>query len=719
MTSIRYEGAAASAVATMVNPRSIAIVGVSAKPGSSGRNLLDNLQRNDFRGDIHLVGRSGGEIGGLSILPSIDALPEGVDLALLTLPATGVRDAVAACVRRNIRVGVIYASGFAEFSDAGRAEQMAISRLARDGGLHLVGPNCIGYTNYVEPLNTVFLPDTPVQRLGEAARPAVAVLAQSGGLMNMIFQGLQARGVAVSYRFSTGNEAGLTLADYLDYLADDPATSGAVIYAEDIRDPNGFLAAVSRMRARGKLLVLMHTGRSLVARQAAASHTGALAADYGVLKTLAAHAGACVVESLEELVDVAEILARYPQPPTGGAAVATTSGAFCAIALDALDDLGIEVPALSPAAEAILAARLPAYMKPNNPLDLGTAVVTDPELFHDGLAALLGDDRIGSVTLAVPYSNPEANLEMLKHVTRAAAGQPKPVAVALLGDVLPVPAELAAYAAANGVVISSSPERSLRAMAAVTDYGRALAHPRAVIPPGDLGGPLNLDPGPQPEWRGKTILAAAGVPVPEGALATTVDDAVMIAAKVGYPVAAKVQTAALQHKTEAGGLVLGIADDSALRTAWTALTDRFATSELELDGILVEAMAPRGVELMVGAKRHSAWGPVVMVGLGGVWVEALGDVRLIPPDLAETEIVDELKKLRSAKLLGGFRGSEAVDLGAVAKVVSTVGRLVTEHPDIVELDINPLLARSDGVMALDVLIVRGGGDHTGEAVSDA
>ena len=719
MTSNHNESAAASAVGKMLHPRSIAIVGVSSKPGSSGRNLLENLQSNDYRGEIHLVGRSGGEIGGLAVSTAIDELPKGIDLALLILPATGVRDAVAACIRREVHVGVIYASGFAEFGGAGRAEQAEITRLARAGGLHLVGPNCIGYTNYIEPLNTVFLPDEPVRRLDPAAGPAVAVLAQSGGLMSTIFQGLHARGVPISYRFSTGNEAGLTLTDYLAYLADDPATGGAVIYAEDIRDPNGFLEAARKVRARGKLLVLLHTGRSARARQAAASHTGALAADYGVMKTLATHAGACVVESLEELVDVAEILARYPQPPTGGAAVATTSGAFCAIALDALGDLDIEVPALSPATAETLAARMPAYLKPNNPLDLGTAVVTDPELFRDGLAALLGDERIGSVTLAVPYSHPVANQEMLEQVTRAAAGQPKPVAVALLGDVLPIPPDLAAYAAERGVVISSSPERSLRAIAAVTRYGRSLARARAIATAtGDLAGSLDLGSGAQPEWRGKQILADIGVPVPEGALATSVDEAVDIAAKIGYPVVAKVQAAALHHKTEAGGLVLGIADESGLRAAWTELTDRIAAAtHIDLDGILVEAMAPRGVELMIGAHRHSAWGPVLMIGLGGVWVEALGDVRLIPPDLAESEIIDELERLRSAKLLGGFRGSEAVDLAAVANVVATVGRLVTEHPDIAEIDINPLLARADGATALDVLIVGSGEHRTAEPVS--
>ncbi|MEV4241361.1 acetate--CoA ligase family protein [Nocardia sp. NPDC049737] len=255
----------------------------------------------------------------------------------------------------------------------------------------------------------------------------------------------------------------------------------------------------------------------------------------------------------------------------------------------------------------------------------------------------------------------------------------------------------------------------------MTRYGRSLARARSIATAtGDPVGPIDLGSGTQPEWRGKRILAEIGVPVPEGALATSVDEAVDIAAKIGYPVAAKVQAAAVYHKTEAGGLALGIADESSLRAAWTELTERVsAATRVDFDGILVEAMAPRGVELMIGAKRHPAWGPVMMIGLGGVWVEALGDIRLIPPDLAESEIVDELERLRAAKLLGGFRGSAAVDLAAVAKVVATVGRRVTDHPDIAEIDINPVLASADGAMALDVLIVCSDDNRIAETVSGA
>lgn len=691
-----------AAVARMARPRSIAIVGMSARPGSNGQALLTNLRANGFAGEIHLVGRSGGEIDGLPVLSGVDDLPEDVDLALLAVPSAGVRDAVAACVRRRVHVAVIYASGFAEFGEQGRAEQAEISELARAGGVHLVGPNCIGYTNYVDPLNTVFLPDPPIEKLTRHDGTAVAILAQSGGLMGLIHQGLRARGLPVSYRFSTGNEAGLSLGDYLAFLGEDPSTGGVVIYAEDVRHPQSFLAAVRSVRASGKFVVVMHTGRSAVAQRAAASHTGALTSDYAVIKVLAAEAGAVVIESLEELVDVAELLARYPSAPGGGLGLMTTSGAFCAIALDELDDLGLGVAPLSTATLQALRERLPDYMKPDNPLDLGTAVVADPELFHDGLAAMLADDGIGAVTLAVPYVTDNVNMEMLRQVTRAAEGQSKPVAVALFGDVLPLTEEMRAYATEHGMVVSTSPERALRAMAAVARY-LALTHrePAAVaqrdakpLPGGRLS-----------EWQGKQYLAELGIPIPAGALATNVDEAVATAARIGYPVVAKAQAPALLHKTEAGGVVLGIADEAALRAAFTDLVTRLgSTPGAPLDGVLIESMAASGLELVVGAKRHPGWGPVVVAGLGGIWVEALGDIRLMAPGTDIPAIVDELRQLRSAALLGPFRGAPAVDIDAVAQVVAAVGRLVADHPEIEEIDINPLVARPDGVTALDVLI---------------
>ncbi|MGW5153463.1 acetate--CoA ligase family protein [Rhodococcus koreensis] len=703
-TEIDRDGA--HPVGRLLHPTSIAIIGASDKPGASGRNLLTHLIANEYSGDIHLVGRSGGEIDGRPLLTSVDELPEGVDLALIAVPAAGVKDTVEACARRGVRTGIVYASGFAEFGDEGRREQAEITRIARDGGVRLAGPNCIGYINHVNGIRTTFLPGgDPTPVLPSGTTGAVAVLAQSGGLMGLMISGLETRRVPISYCISTGNEAGLNLADYLDYIADDPVTNGVVLYIEDIRDPQAFLRAVRKVRAHGKTIVLTHAGRSERGQKAAASHTGALAAHYGVMKALVARAGACVVESVEELMDVAEILTRNPNPPTAGIGLATTSGAFCALALDTLAPLNVEVPDLSSRTAETLEARLPSYMKAANPLDLGTIVAVDPDLYHDAIAAMLADDSIGSLILGIAYSTPANNKAMLDRVCRAAAGSSKPVAIGLFGDITPISPELQAQAAQAGVVISNSPERMIRAMAAVTNYGRSLAQAKNSTSGEGFAGSLEFGPEVQVEWAGKRVLSQLGVPVPDGGLATSVGEAVEIGARVGYPVAAKVQARDLQHKTESGGLILGIADEAELRTAYAELTERAESAGVKaLDGILVEEMAPRGVELMIGAQRHPTWGPVVMVALGGVWVEALGDVRLIPTDLSESEIIGEIEKLRCAKLFGDFRGAQPIDLTAVARVVATVAHLMEARPDIEELDINPLLARHDGVLALDVLI---------------
>lgn len=689
----------------MMAPRSVAIVGMSNKPGSSGRNLLNNIRQDGFSGPIHLVGRSGGEIDGAPVLTSTDDLPSGIDLALLAVPARGAVDAVEGCVNRGVASAIIYASGFAELGDEGSDLQTRMAQAARRGGLLLAGPNCIGNTNYVDGFTSIFLPQAPTPRIPAGTTNAIAVIAQSGGLMGMMTQGLEERGVPASHRISAGNEAVLTLADYLDYLIEDPSTAGAALYVEQIRDPQAFLRAVRKARNLGKFVVLMHSGRSMRGQHATSSHTGSLAGDYNVMKTLVAQAGGCVVESLEELLDVAEILSHYPEPPTAGIGVVTTSGAFCAIALDTIEPLGIDVPALSAPVEEVLRNRLPDYMPPQNPLDIGTLVVVDPQLYRDSVAALLADEGIGSVVLGIPFVDHESNRVMLQNVAEAAKGSRKPVLAGLFSDVTPVGDELRAIASSAGVVVSNSPERLIRALAAVTKYGLHSPHKAsAELPLTKVTTPLRS--GPQPEWIGKALLSELGIPVPAGHLASSLEQALEVADKFSYPVVAKIQAVTLTHKTEAGAVILNIGDEAALRAAWQELEQRADAAGLtDIDGILVEEMAAPGVELVVGAKRHPSWGPTVLVGIGGVSVEVLKDVRLLPADTSADEVIAALTSLKAAKLLGAFRGSAAVDLRAVADVVTTVGRLMVARPDIIELDINPLLARPDGVRALDALVI--------------
>jgi acetate---CoA ligase (ADP-forming) len=292
-------------------------------------------------------------------------------------------------------------------------------------------------------------------------------------------------------------------------------------------------------------------------------------------------------------------------------------------------------------------------------------------------------------------------------------GTSKPAIVVALGDGFKLPDDLMAAAEAGPFVFSRSSDRSLRAVANYVRYGKLLDRlkKKRAAPPQPFSGLPELVKGAQPEWIGKKAFATMGIRVPEGGLARSADEAASLAKKVGFPVAMKAQAAALTHKTEAGGVLLNIADEAAARRAWDTLAQNVAKAQpgVKLDGVLVEKMATKGLELMVGAKRDAAWGPVLLVGLGGIWVEALGDVRLLAPDASEDDIVEELMKLRTAKLLTGFRGQPEVDLQAVAKTATAIGRLMLTRPEVIEVDVNPLVAlpKGQGAIALDALIVTG------------
>jgi acyl-CoA synthetase (NDP forming) len=697
----------AAAVERLMRPRSVAIIGISSKPGSAGHTALANLTVNKFAGDIYLVGRSGGEIEGRKVYATVDDLPEGIDLAVFTLPAAGVKEALEGCVRRKVRAVTVFASGFAEMGN--RKEQEEIAKIASDGGIAMLGPNCLGYTNFVDGLQIGFASAQPVPKLGNTGDPALAIISQSGGFMAHLRQAFDGRNLLTSYTVSPGNEGGLDLVDFIEFLTTDKSTQAIVLYAEHIRRPAEFLVAAKAARAAGKPVILMHPGRGQAAQKAAQSHTGALAGNYEVMRTQVAHAGIALVETLDELADTSEILARFPEPPTKGVGILTFSGAFCAIAHDFCESIGFDVPEMSKEGQAALQKRLPAFITPHNPLDLTTQPIWEPDLVGLGAKVLLDDPGIGSLVISITVGGPEQSVNYIKGIIDALKGNKKPMVFSILGDTSPLAPEFLKRARDARMILSRSSERSLRAMAQVTAHGRAVAAAKNSVPATPVPNLPKLGSGPQPEWLGKQVFAAAGIKIPEGALAKTADEAAATAKKIGFPVAMKAQAAKLAHKTEAGGVMLNLADEAGVRAAWQKLHDNIEKHApgLKLDGVLVEKMSQKGLELVVGAKRDPLWGPVVLVGLGGIMVEALGDVRLLPADLSEAAIVEELHKLKAAKLLGPFRGAPAVDVEAVAKVAATIGRLMRTVPEIEEIDVNPLIAlpKGQGVIALDALIV--------------
>lgn len=688
-----------------MRPRSVAIVGMSSKPNTMSHALLRNLQLNEFAGEITLIGRSGGEVEGLPVRPGIEDLPNGVDVAILAVPAAGVGEALEVCVRRKAAAAVVFASGFAEIGESERGEQERIGKMAREGGVGVIGPNCIGYSNFRDGFTVTFANIYRITPIALDARDAVAVVAQSGGLGGHLRLSVEMRGVPVSYNITTGNEMGLDLSDFVGFLVGDEATRVIMVYAEHVRRPEAFLAAAHRARAAGKVVVMMHSGRGARSQEATRSHTGALAGDYGIMRIAVERAGVLLVETLDELVDAAEIASRYPLPVRGGLGVMTFSGAYCSIAHDFCESIDVPVPPMSAATEAKLKPQLPAYTPPRNPLDLGTQPLWQPELLQIGLQGLLEDEAIGAVAISITPVVQAANA-FLKNILAGRVNE-KPVVLALLGDSSVLPADFVASARENKLIISRSSDRTLRALGAVVRWANrsSAPAPQAVAFPAIP----HLGTGAQPEWLGKDVLRAAGIAVPPGRLARTADEAVAVASEIGFPVALKAQAAALAHKTEAGGVLLGVSDADAIYRGWTTLYANVERAQpgLALDGVLVEAMAARGLELVAGARRDPEWGPVLLVGLGGIFVEALNDVRLIAAAATHAEILTELSKLASAKLLHGVRGQPPADVGAVADAVVALGRLMLAHPEIVEIDVNPLVVhpRGEGATALDALIV--------------
>jgi acyl-CoA synthetase (NDP forming) len=425
------------------------------------------------------------------------------------------------------------------------------------------------------------------------------------------------------------------------------------------------------------------------------------------MRTLLEDAGIIMVDALEELIDVSQIVLRYPNHDGEGLGIVTTSGALCGISEDYAAELGLDIPAMSKETAESLKGKLPDYTPPRNPFDMGTLPAWQPDLLRVGAEAVLADPAIGSVMISNPSVGPPISTAFAS--IAAALPADKPMVYVIHNEDCPIPQEAAKILADNKLVVMRSPERAMRALAALTRHARQRRGWSEPAAPQPFAGLPALGSGTQPEWLGKQVLAKIGIAVPEGGLAKTADEAVAIAAKIGFPVALKAQAGSLAHKSDVGGVLLNIADEASLRSQWDALHANIARAKpgLALDGVLVEKMGERGVELVVGARRDPSWGPVLLVGMGGVWIEALGDVALLPALASEAQIVEALRGLKSAKLLNGFRGSPPVDVAAVARAAALVGRLIATSPEITEIDVNPLVAYGEGkgVVALDALIV--------------
>ena len=688
----------------LLRPRSVAIIGASDKPGALGASVLANLVRQGFAGPIHLVNPKRAEIGGRPCIASVDDLPAGVDVAILAIPRAGVLDAIRGLAQRKTGAVVVFSAGFAEDGPQGLADQQEIGRIAAESGMIVEGPNCLGFVNFVDRVSLTFI--TMPEPTAEGDR-RVGIVSQSGAMAAVLATTMIAREVPLSFYISTGNEAASGAEDYLAHLVADPHTHVIGMIVEHFRAPARFLVAARAARAAGKAIVLLHPGRSAAGAASAATHTGAMAGDYAVMRVQAERAGVIVADSLEELGDVVEIVARCTGMPTGGTGVLAESGAFKAMMLDLAEDIGLPLPVLGDADSPALRAALPDFVPVSNPLDVTAQGLVDPGLYGRTVDALMGDSRIGVILIAlIQTETGTSHIKFNAVSTALEAGITKPVIVAGVDEGGRVRDEDIARLRALGIAYLPTADRAMRAIARIVrrSAGDGAAADSSAAP---LEG-LTVVGATIPEYRSKQLLGAHGIAFPQFELATTPEEAIEAADRLGYPIVLKAQAAALPHKSDAGGVIIGLADAPAVMAGWVRLHENLAAARpgLILDGVLVEAMAERGVELIVGARNDPAWGPVILVGFGGVAAELLHDVRLLPTGLSVDEITAEIRQLRMAPLLDGFRGAERMDVAAVAAIVQALGTVVASTPLIREIDLNPVIVYPEGrgALALDALI---------------
>jgi acyl-CoA synthetase (NDP forming) len=448
----------------LLSPRSVAIVGASANASAFGANVFANLESAEYSGEIHLINPKHDEINGLTCLKSIDDLPQGVDCVVLAIPRMAVLESVRACARRGVGGIVIFSAGFAEVGEEGRAEQQEIARIAQEHGMVLVGPNCLGLVNYVNSIPLTFVQTAPRPLQGH---PGTAVISQSGAFAAMLVTSLTARDLNISFMISTGNEAASGVEDYVEYMLQDPHTKAISMIVEQFRKLARFLALARRARELGKQIVLLHPGRSSAAKESAATHTGAMVGDYQVMRSLVARAGVIIVDTLEELLDVSEIVVRCNTLPRAGCVVLTESGAFKTLTYDLCEDVGLALSPLKESVNAGLLEVLPEFISPSNPLDLSAQTLVDPDLYRRTLNVLLQEQDFGCIVLGIILIDSATSKLKLPHIINAIKdlASEKPVICAGLDEGAEISGKYVEELRKLGVPFFASAERVFRALA--------------------------------------------------------------------------------------------------------------------------------------------------------------------------------------------------------------------------------------------------------------
>lgn len=698
----REWSATVQSVARVLRPRSIAVIGAGRSPHSIGHAVLRNIVQGGFTGPVYPVNPRATELEGLRSYPDVASIPVEVDLAVIALPSGEVLEAVDACARRGVSGLIIVSSGFADSGPSGLALQQGVVERARSGGMRLVGPNCVGVINTEAAIsmNASFAP-TPPQR------GRVAFASQSGALGIALLERAAAMGLGLSSFVSMGNKADISSNDLLRYWGQDPDTDVILLYLESFGNPRAF-SRIARRVAHSKPVIALKGGRTAAGSRAAASHTAAMASPDAAVDALFDQTGVIRVDSIEELFDTAAVLAYQPLPAGPRVAVLGNAGGAEILATDVLVAAGLEVPALRETTAAAIQQLWPAWASISNPVDLGGGATA--EALAASLGVLLEADDVDSVMVVVapvPHIDLAKLLEILHDAAQGVRGT---VVVTLLGAGAP-PVDVSE--GKRRLPCFAFPEPAARALARARAYAQRQGRNQGSLrefsdidlPGARVRIKRALARGPEGRWLDPQelteLLACFGINVLPGVTVHSAGAAVAAARKLGFPVVLKAIGGSLVHKSDSGGVALSLASAGAVRAAHNAMRRRLGVT---MEAALVQAMSPPGVEMIVGLTHDPSFGPLVMVGMGGTAAELLGDRAFHVTPLSDADAGRLVESLRGAPLLHGYRGTDAVDVASLEELLMRVARLADDVPEVVELDLNPVIVTAQGSTAVDARV---------------
>jgi acyl-CoA synthetase (NDP forming) len=683
----------------VLRPEAVAVLGASGRPGALSGRFISGLRRHGFAGRIVPVNPRWEEIDGLRCYPTIAAAAEDgpVDLAIMSLPQKMVVGALGECAAAGVAGASIFASGFAEVGEEGAAEERRVAAVARETGIRVIGPNSPGFINFAD--------STCVIASGVGFRESfraggIGLVAQSGGVAGLLVERAQDAGAGLSVAVCTGNEADLTVGEMLWWLAEHEPTKVVGVFLEGIREPELLAGGLDALRAAGKPVVVLKGGATAAAARASAAHTGALATEDDVVDAYLARHGALRVRGFDELIDHAVALERLGPSRNRGVGILSTSGGAGVVATEAAERAGLELPELRPETRERLAAAMPDFAALGNPADMSGMFSEDPEIFRESLRAFTEAPELGTAVLVLTVHPPDPSERLADLILST---EVEDLAVLWTAGRMAAPARERLMG--HGVAVFEDAGRCMAALAARAKVGAAAAGAEP-LPPAPISAPAERE---LTEAQALALLAQAGVPAARTVVCPSREDAAAAADALGGPVVVKASAPDLLHKSDAGAVVVGVTGAEAVAGAHDEVVAAAARAGATPEGSIVQALAPEGVELIVGARRDPVLGPVLVVGPGGVLAELSGEVsrRMLPLRAGEARAM--LDELAIAPLLAGYRGAPPADLDAAAAAIEGVAAAAVALGAALDaIEVNPLLVhpRGDGATAVDALLLR-------------